>query len=145
MTDLYVDQGDDEIVNVGPIIGADGNYLAVPAGYTTTLVVKANKTAADASGITYAGTFVAAVGGGETARFTVPKADLAILGSRWYRCRVIDGAGLVQTASAGRFIVDTGRGNRSSGRPTGPPALYVEDGGSSATASTPFTDGGMAA
>jgi len=109
MTDLYVDQSDDETVNVGPVIAADGTYLAVTT-HTTTLVVKASKTATDASGVTYVGVWSGSDAAGWVARFTVPKADIPTLGVSWYRCRVVDPAGLVQTAAAGQFIVDTGRG-----------------------------------
>jgi len=123
MTDLYVDQSDDEFPTVGPIITADGSYLAVTT-HTTTLVVKDSKTADDASGITYVGTWSGSDAAGWVARFVVPKADIAVLGVRWYRCRVVDPAGLVQTASAGRFIVDTGRGGGGQ-TPVSPSALAL--------------------
>jgi len=110
MTDLYVDQADDETVNVGPVIADDGTYLAVTT-HTTTLVVKASKSASDASGKTYVGTFSGSDTAGWVARFTIPKADLAVIGVYFYRCRVVDPAGLVQTAAAGRWLVDTGRGS----------------------------------
>jgi len=121
MTDLYVDQADDETVNVGPIIAADGTYLAVtPATFTTTLVVKASKNATDASGKTYVGTFSGSDTAGWVAQFTIPKADLATLGFYFYRCRVVDPDGKVQTAAAGRWRVDTGRG--SSGQAVSTPS-----------------------
>jgi len=123
MTDLYVDQADDETVNVGPVIGADGTYLAVTT-HTTTLVVKASKNATDASGKTYVGTFSGSDAAGWVAQFTIPKADLAVIGVYFYRCRVVDPAGKVQTAAAGRWLVDTGRGSGGQ-TPVTPSALAL--------------------
>lgn len=125
MTDLYLDQSDDETVNIGPIIAADGSYLAVTGAFSTTLVVKANKNVADATGTPYVGSFAGSNASGWVATFNVPKANLATLGVSFYRCTVVDGAGKVQTASAGRWIVDTGRSTAAGPSPVTPSALAL--------------------
>lgn len=143
MTDLYVDQADDETVNVGPIITADGSPLAVTGAFTTSLVVKANKREADSTGKTYVGTF-AGSSAGWYAQFNIPRSDVATLGIYWYRCAIVDGAGKVQTASAGRWIVDSGR---TIGRtpPTTLSTSDIEDGGGANPGSVLIYDGGLAA
>lgn len=127
---IILHQSDDEVVAIGPLLAADGDYYVPGDNDSTTLVVKANQHVADAAGTTYTGELVEdeAAAGQWYATFSIPSADLADLGLSFYRCRVIDGDGNVQTIVGGDLVVDAGL-LAQRGSATTAPVLTMEGGG----------------
>lgn len=119
---LVLHQSDHEVAAVGPILNPDGTYYVPAVGDTTTLVTKAAQWVADAAGITYAGTFTedATKLGQWWATFTVPPADLQVIGKFFFRCKVINSLGQPQTVVGGDLIVDPGRNAQRASTTTAP-------------------------
>jgi hypothetical protein len=100
---IRVEQGDDETIDFGPILDANGAVYNATGG-TATLIIKANAQATDASGTTVTGSLIGDATNGYIARFVVSSTVTATAGQRWYRAKVVVG-GATATIAYGGFYV----------------------------------------